>query len=513
MPSDSPAPTRTLLPSLMLASAVEATRPLEQQDHPLEGGHNLQENAVVEQGRDEVNTVGYLEQDEQPREQEAPPPGPFPPPAYSPPHPHPHVVFDLYYPVANAQYSMPPGAWVYTVQSSGSYQTDTSSSFPPPPGPPQLVYPISNRQPFYDPDYAPPQPHYHVPVHYGPPQPTVFEHAAPPPSLPVFQAPVVQQPQVEQQLLTPPARQGEMPAQRMPWTSLEQPAEGVTERLARGETVQSRGTVKFFSVPKGYGFIVDGNDGLDDIFVHYTGIEQARGFRCLAADELVEYALKQLESGRLQAFHVKGVNGQPLIGLRDLRQFAAYKRNINCSHVTSWLNDQPVAGLSDPNQLGAHEETLARSTAPPEAATPFSNGSTSTSNPSLSRFNPQVSPSSSTAFLVSTVPIVDSASPSSSDASTPATSSSLPLFSPPPLAETPPSSTLSPSPLPPLASSSDLPVPNSPPGFGSFSPSSDAREPMGLGLDFPRSRVLLGPAPVGRRLAQLRREAQNGRMG
>ncbi|GAA5871077.1 hypothetical protein JCM8547_005351 [Rhodosporidiobolus lusitaniae] len=462
------------------------------------------------------------------------------PPAYSPPHPHPHVVFDLYYPVANAQYSMPPGAWVYTVQSSGSYQTDTSSSFPPPPGPPQLVYPISNRQPFYDPDYAPPQPHYHVPVQYDPPQHVAFEHAAPPPLRPVFQAPAVAQPQVEQQPRIPPARQEEMPAQRMPWTSPEQPAEGVTERLARGETVQSRGTVKFVSVPKGYGFIVDENDGLDDVFVHYTGIEQPQGFRCLAAGEpVLEYALKQLENGRLQAFHVDGVNNQPLVDLSDPHQLAAYERLVAHSRAwtppdaASWMNGthffwstisssftKPLSpprptcrGSLRSGPTRSARRTLARSTAPPEAAPPSSNGSTSTSNGFLSRFHPQVSPSSSTAFSDSPAPAVNSASPSSSDAPTSATSSSPALFSPPPLAETPPSSILDAC-SPPFASSSSsaLPIPNSPPGFGSFSPSFDVCEPTGLGLNFPRSRVLLGPAPVGRSLAELKREAKGGRM-
>jgi CspA family cold shock protein len=53
------------------------------------------------------------------------------------------------------------------------------------------------------------------------------------------------------------------------------------------------GTVKWFDVKKGYGFILnpDGND----VFVHYTQIV-GEGFRCLKDGEKVEY--EQVDYGK-----------------------------------------------------------------------------------------------------------------------------------------------------------------------------------------------------------------------
>ena len=69
-------------------------------------------------------------------------------------------------------------------------------------------------------------------------------------------------------------------------------AEESSETEAAGETIE--GTVKWFSNPKGYGFI--SREGGEDVFVHYSAIEGA-GFRSLSAGERVEFVVKSSEKG------------------------------------------------------------------------------------------------------------------------------------------------------------------------------------------------------------------------
>ncbi|HEB30863.1 MAG TPA: cold-shock protein [Spirochaetes bacterium] len=63
------------------------------------------------------------------------------------------------------------------------------------------------------------------------------------------------------------------------------------------------GTVKWFNEKKGFGFITT-DDG-DDVFVHYSEIEQ-EGFKNLAENQRVSFELKKGPKG-LQAIHVKVV--------------------------------------------------------------------------------------------------------------------------------------------------------------------------------------------------------------
>jgi CspA family cold shock protein len=66
-----------------------------------------------------------------------------------------------------------------------------------------------------------------------------------------------------------------------------------------------RGTVKWFSDEKGYGFI--SREGGEDVFVHFSGIA-GDGFRSLAEGQAVEFEVTQGKKGP-QATNVKPVQG------------------------------------------------------------------------------------------------------------------------------------------------------------------------------------------------------------
>ncbi|GAA5979911.1 hypothetical protein JCM11641_007583 [Rhodosporidiobolus odoratus] len=103
----------------------------------------------------------------------------------------------------------------------------------------------------------------------------------------------------------------------------------IRKQLEVGKHLRSFGTVKFFDVTRGFGFIVDthSTELIADVFVHYSGIDQQRGFRCLSQGEQVEYILTKHSSGKYQALKVTGLNGSPLVGLQDPRQAATIRRS------------------------------------------------------------------------------------------------------------------------------------------------------------------------------------------
>ena len=64
----------------------------------------------------------------------------------------------------------------------------------------------------------------------------------------------------------------------------------------------STGTVKWFNMQKGYGFIAPENGGAD-VFVHITAVEKA-GFRTLNENEKIAYDLHS-EKGKTSAGNLR----------------------------------------------------------------------------------------------------------------------------------------------------------------------------------------------------------------
>ena len=69
------------------------------------------------------------------------------------------------------------------------------------------------------------------------------------------------------------------------------------------DTHMITGTVKFFNVDKGYGFIAPEGGG-DDAFVHISAVERA-GLRTLDKDQRVSYELETDRRGKTSAVNLQ----------------------------------------------------------------------------------------------------------------------------------------------------------------------------------------------------------------
>lgn len=76
------------------------------------------------------------------------------------------------------------------------------------------------------------------------------------------------------------------------------------------EIKQMKGTVKFFNVEKGYGFIT-GEDGADH-FVHYSSLNMD-GFKMLSEGDIVDYEIGVGTTGKEQAVNVTPILTEKMI--------------------------------------------------------------------------------------------------------------------------------------------------------------------------------------------------------
>jgi CspA family cold shock protein len=67
----------------------------------------------------------------------------------------------------------------------------------------------------------------------------------------------------------------------------------------------SEGTVKWFNIQKGYGFIQP-SDGSKDVFVHISAVERA-GLSGLNEGQKVSFDLEQGQRGKISATNLKAV--------------------------------------------------------------------------------------------------------------------------------------------------------------------------------------------------------------
>lgn len=65
----------------------------------------------------------------------------------------------------------------------------------------------------------------------------------------------------------------------------------------------AKGTVKWFNVDKGYGFIQP-EEGGSDVFVHITAVQEA-GLRSLEDNQAIEFELVEGRNGRMSAGNLK----------------------------------------------------------------------------------------------------------------------------------------------------------------------------------------------------------------
>ena len=109
--------------------------------------------------------------------------------------------------------------------------------------------------------------------------------------------------------------------------------------MADAQTLNDiEGVVKWFDARKGFGFIV-GPEG-QDIFVHFSVIDQTEGFRALRDGERVLYSAQDGDKG-WSATKAKSLSTSGSTAAKS-RAKGPLKPRASCRHQTAFLNSPAV---------------------------------------------------------------------------------------------------------------------------------------------------------------------------
>lgn len=118
-------------------------------------------------------------------------------------------------------------------------------------------------------------------------------------------------------------------------------------------TKEYNGSVKWFDIRKGYGFITD--DEGKDHFVHFSGIERGRRFIALDPEDKVTFKLQHSKGGGVQAVDVEIIvddeDEVEYVDDEDITESYANREDVK--HEAAYDNED----LPEGPEVEMHEET------------------------------------------------------------------------------------------------------------------------------------------------------------